>query len=417
MSGPPLGWLLCIATIVCAPGHAQASTGGQSAEKVATCLVGQPEWHWYLAPNTGEVPSERDPSGSVVVAPDTGELWVFGGLQAPKPADHCSFRDELFRAAVGPTAAWTLVSDAAITAPTHPLGRFAVAVWDQAASRLVLYGGYSECKPICDDLFGPECTPTLDDLWVYHQATGWQRQMPTGGPPLGRYAAQAVFDPQLRRWFVHGGLNFSLDVVGDTWALELSKEPPIWRQVSPESVGPGLRATGFHWFDSDRRLFVLAGGRRCFASQCPNNFLDDAWALSLGSALGSERWWPIQLDTPMPTTFTGSTCAYDPVTKQGVCYGGHLRPLGPNDAWGLPNRELWAFQWTGARSGSFRLVPTGEARPTVTNASLVYHPTLDAFIIFGGWNSGDKTYNELWIAERQCVPGPANRRPVPPVMP
>lgn len=386
-------------------------------EAPQTCLVGQPEWLWSMPSVSGDLPSERDASRGVVIHPESGQLWVFGGHQAPKPPDHCHLRDELYRAEFGEAVSWSLESDAAPGAITSPLGRLAPVALDTAADRLIVFGGYTECKPSCPNAFGPECDKTLDDLWRYSQSSGWRQMTAADVTPLGRYGGQTAFEPQTRRLYIHGGLNFLSDVVGDSWALELSDDPPAWRRLTSEDGGPGLRATAFHWLDSHRQLLIVAGGRRCFETQCPHNFLDDAWALSVGGTRGTERWWPVQLDAPMPTTFTGRGCAYDPVTMQGVCYGGHLRPLGPNDVWGLPNRELWAFQWTGSRSGSFRLVPTGDARPTVNIASLVYHPTLDAFIVFGGWNSGDKTYDELWIAERQCVPGPANRRSIPAVMP
>ena len=95
----------------------------------------------------------------------------------------------------------------------------------------------------------------------YRPGTGWQRVIVDGDVPPGRFGFHYAYDEETDRVIVVGGQAGpdNLDMVGDTWALELGEEPPRWEKLFDET--PELRRrNGAFVLDPIGRRLILFGG-------------------------------------------------------------------------------------------------------------------------------------------------------------
>ena len=358
----------------------------------------------------GALPDPRD-GATIVPGIDGGSILTFGGDKYPYDKGECRFKDDTWELHLGSTAFWTKLAP-----PTVPRGRQGGAGLLKAATgRLLVFGGINWCPPICE---GAElCDQGLNDLWSLdpqNPASGWRREHPLGQIPAARWGFQSAFVPSTGMLVIQGGLNYSSDLVGDTWTLDVSGPRPAWTRIADHQEGPAERATAFHWYDSDRRAFVVTSGRRCFKGQCDAVWWTDTWMLTGLDTPGKESWSQVAVGTGLPWPAFGLKCAYDPRGGRAICHGGRYYSGGPLDSTGVPSLDTWSVRFTGERTLVFELVDTGGTKPTASVMDLHYDAPRDRFLVFGGWTGNPpgpsyKTVNEVWVLEREpgCEDAPA----------
>lgn len=178
---------------------------------------------------TGPIAPPPRSSGAMAYDPVTGGLLLFGGS--------ASGTDSLL---LGDT--WLLLGNTwQPLSPTNaPTARWAHAmVYDQAAGRVVLYGGR--------DVSGL----AVDDTWVWN-GSDWA-QLPTSGPPA-RCCHDLAYDFATGRVVLFGGwiTGTNLD---DTWELTGS----TWTQAQPSTV-PSPRWGARLTFDLNVGQLLMHGG-------------------------------------------------------------------------------------------------------------------------------------------------------------
>ena len=152
-------------------------------------------------------------------------------------------------------------------------------------------------------------------------------------------------------------------------------------------------------FDPCNNRVILFGGNDRQPEECdsfgPKNYVGDTWAYSLEF----ENWYRINTATA-PSSRGRHAAAFDVSRKQMIIFGGRYREDANSGLYELYN-DLWAFDintdtWE-------QLQPQGEVPPARTNSAMVYDPTGDRMILFGGNTSNDglrfTPLNDTWILD------------------
>jgi hypothetical protein len=148
------------------------------------------------------------------------------------------------------------------------------AVYNSAASRLILFGG-------------SDGTTDYNDVWVLANANGvsgaptWTNLIPQGaaGSPAGREGHNAVYDEARDVMTIFGGIG----QLADTWTLTNASGvggTPVWTLVDSGS-GPAPRTDATAVLDTSSSTFMVFGGAN-------SDYLNDVWALT-GTPIA---WWP-----------------------------------------------------------------------------------------------------------------------------
>jgi PKD repeat protein len=106
-----------------------------------------------------------------------------------------------------------------------------------------------------------------------------------------------------------------------------------------------------------------------------------------GFSSEAPTWVPIEA-TPAPPTEVGAAMAYDYSLGETVLFGGHLPPPFSNE-----ENYTWAYAdgaWTNLTGAA------GVAPPASSGASLVYDPSTQSLILFGGVDPSGACLNATW---------------------
>ena len=148
-------------------------------------------------------------------------------------------------------------------------------VYDEAGERLVIFGGFG--------------TALLNDTWIgkVDGNTATWTKLTASPSPSKRYGQFSGFDAQTSRLIVYSGAQGTqpLNPAQDTWALDLSSEPPVWSLLLDGAAQgvPAGRRNGAAVFDpSGPRLFVFGGTADAMSSE------EGLWALD--ARKGHEAW-------------------------------------------------------------------------------------------------------------------------------
>lgn len=229
-------------------------------------------------------------------------------------------------------------------------------VLDTVHDQLVLFGGQRWTVQ----------GPTYNDVWVLPLGAGgvWTQLTPTGGPPVARSGAQAIFDPVSGKMFLAGGTS---PAAGDAWALSLGPSP-AWERLSvPVDLPSRILATGI--LDPVRRRMVIFGG---FPSGSP--LVNDTWTLPLDPPF---EWSRIYTSGPIPTARVGHVAIYEPALDAMLVHSG-TDPSGS----AVPD-EIWKLNLSG--SPSWSLVPTTGLLPGIrTLGAALFDRKRTRMILVGG---------------------------------
>jgi hypothetical protein len=213
---------------------------------------------WSPITATGDVPP---PAGCrrIAQAPDSDVAYAWGGYGGTNGADNY---DDLYRITIqGQNIAFQLLTQVG-TPPARSLHAFA---YDPVTDRFVLFGGAANAP--------------LDDTWLMtlegDQAT-WTKLEPAVSPSK-RYGFFAGFDAERGRLLLYSGAQgfASINAAEDTWALDMRVDPPAWEKLAEGPVPAGRRNGAVTFDPTGPRLFVF-GGTADGATTEPGLFVFDA---------------------------------------------------------------------------------------------------------------------------------------------
>jgi len=341
---------------------------------------------------------------SAVVNPDTGWLWIFGGVPTGLGSSVATWNPA--------TNQWTTgLPDG----PGWRAGMATVAVPDNADGRIVAFGG---------SLNGI----VKGDTWILDLASlGWIPVKPDSAPSPRSHHRMVRHDQNI---YLFGGQNSAGEVLGDLWRFNL--DSLNWTQLFLAG-GPTPRKNS-SFVGTDNEL-VLLGGMNA------EQGLLDGWRLS---SYPDELWTALKVgDTPRPRV--GATLA---ITEANglLLYGGvpetgstdqtvnevwRFQPS-PTPSWtlesvdgplvqypatafdrssqtlyvhgglptdesepALPSHALWQFS-----EGSWSMmVDTESTGPSLMHHGAAWHPTSKFLLLYGGesgTDSGPVATNDVW---------------------
>ncbi|WP_017813315.1 S-layer homology domain-containing protein [Paenibacillus shenyangensis] len=286
---------------------------------------------------------------------------------------------------------------------TVPAGRTApLMAYNPATGKVLMFGGYVGGS-----------TNQLNDTWQW-DGTNWQQLSPTNVPNR-RSGGGMAYDPISQRIIMFGGDSPS-GYLGDTWAWTGSN----WQQLSP-AHNPTPRGTPYMATDQTRNNIVLFGG-------------------ITGSGRSNETWtwngsdWIIQSPATLPSARNFGQMTYDPVSGNLLMFGGNATSGYLNDTWtwngtnwaqqapatSPPVRMAYGLAYDGANvilfggeipgtggqmTGDtwFWTGSTWTQRNLTTSVrghiGMLYDPTHDQILSFGGFGSSGAIINETWTLQ------------------
>ena len=332
----------------------------------ALSLGGSPEWT-PLTP-TGTPPAPRYVQ-SGIYDPVRDRLIIFGG-----DGEFGIYLKDVWALSLSGDPTWTDISPAG----GPPAGLHgSSAVYDPLRDRMLVFGGLTSSSPFY---------PT--DMWALSLSgtPTWSMLAPTGTLPSGRYGHTAIYDPVRDRMIIFGGWDGASNL-NDTWALSLSGTP-AWDVVSPMGGVPLGRREHAAIYDTARdRMVIFSGWDEAHPS------LNDAWALSLSA---TPTWTNLAPAGTPPSMRYRSSAIYDPVRDRMIAFAG-------GEVFGEQQNDAWALSFSGAPQWT-PLTPTSRPPTSRNGASGIYDPLGDRLIVFGGENSGDTFFNDVWALSLSGIP-------------
>ncbi len=271
---------------------------------------------------------------------------------------------------------------------TPPSTRAAAgSAYDTLNDRLIVFGGNQGDGT------------KLNDVWVLVNATGegsapaWVQLVPTGGPPIARQLATAVYDATANRLIIYGGCTANCGTtLADVWVLTNANGlggTPEWIALP----AGGTRSVAGAAYDPISNRMIVFGG----VSGGPFSDLDTVSVLIDANGVGDPRWVDLTVSgTAPPRRSQLQNVVYDPTTNRLIVFAGY-RWAGNteyNDAWVLTNAN-----GLGGVSEWQQLMPQGAEPLGRQSLPISRDPNSNRLIIFGGLNqfSEHVTYDDSWV--------------------
>jgi hypothetical protein len=222
--------------------YAGQGAGGAFLSDTWALDLSGPEPSWSELSPLGTRPAFRE-MHTAVFDPVGERMVVYAG--------HCYvYRTDVWTLSLAGTPTWIQIAPGG----GWPVGRArASAVYDPAAHRMLVYGGYSQSG---------STETAYDELWSLSLGVSprWTQLTPGGEPPPAGYWHSAVWDPARGRMLVFGGrgLGGTPAERTDTWSLALG-DAPAWTRLQPLG-DPEPRAQHSAVFDAARDRMVVFGG-------------------------------------------------------------------------------------------------------------------------------------------------------------
>ena len=247
--------------------------------------------------------------------------------------------------------------------PREPEPRYGYSfVYDHGRDRAILFGG------------GPAVPgPLLNDVWARDSRTcTWERIEPAGVPPVGRFHAFMVAQPDRDQMLLLGG-NAGLTRPRELWALSFSPTP-TWTPLEVQGTWPD-RIDDAAW-DAPRDRLVVFG-----ATDQP--FEPGVWELKLSSPA---LWRRLPVASPDPPPHL-SALVMEAARGRAMRYGGYQpypEPIRHDEIWGFAlarDSVLWE------RISEPNAGLSAEYFSTQLQGQVVLDPARDRLVSFGGWGS------------------------------
>jgi galactose oxidase-like protein len=317
----------------------------------ALSLDGTPAWS-DITP-AGDGPSARS-SAAAVYDSQRDRMIVVGGTDP-------SFLNDAWALDLGGAASWS-----AIDAATPPPAREEQSlVYDAANDRLIEFGGYD-----AEYLYG--------DAWSLSLAgpPAWSELQPSGlgpGPRWGHIAVAAA-----SHMVVFGGYT-GCGLQSQTYFLNLNGSPAWSNPTTSPGSGP-LRHTFASALDTRRHRLLLFGGSTV------TNYQNDTWVINLDD---HPLWSALATQGTPPSPRRLAEAVYDREGDRLIVYGGYD---------GTILGDLWQLDFATDPPTWSPLAATGEAPHARAGHAMVYDPSGNRVIVFGGYDGVSENYrrNDLW---------------------
>jgi predicted small integral membrane protein len=260
----------------------------------ALSLASTPTWT-QLTPS-GTPPSARY-RPSAIYDPVRDRMVVFGGWSG-------TFINDVWALSLTGTPVWTQLTPSG-TSPSVRV--YHTAIYDPVRDRMVVFGGLSGSV-----LPG---FSYLDDVWALSLAgtPAWTQLIPSGTSPSARYNPSAIYDLVRDRMVLFGGESES-DLLNDVWELSLA-DTPAWAQLAPTGGPPIGRGAHSAIYDPVHDSMVMFGGMGSSTN------LNDVWTLgwSFNTAVGDRPVRPLisYLRPPAPNPTRGATTVTYALARAG----------------------------------------------------------------------------------------------------
>ncbi len=384
-------------------GHLRSVQASASLQQVgvprpsANLPLGSTRPSWMLLPGNGPVTARIATPAVFDLA--TNQMIIFGGLDERGSLNDV---EALTNAnGLGGAADW--VSLIANAVPGSPPSRSShSAVYDETNSRLVVFAGCTSTPgpdgvcmlPALNDVW------VLTNANGLGGIPTWIQLFPAGGPPAGRVGHTAVYDSGTNSMITFAGNDGTFQTGGnfsDVWVLSNANGlggTPTWTQIFPTGGPPqGKLAASAVYNPTSNIMTVFAG----LVDQNQSIFTNGVWTLSHANGRGgTPAWTNLVADgapgSPMKRFF--SSAVYDTVGNRMTIFGGAVSGVSfvaSNDVWVLSNADGLGGTpvWT-------RLNPKG-ARPVERGQhAAAYDATNNRMMIFGG-SGPEGIFFSTWV--------------------
>ena len=293
--------------------------------------------------------------------------------------------------------------DPLTTADDPPDGRsLHTAVVNTTTNRMIVFGG----SLVTQFVFVSPSVALLNDVWVLSNSDetdasppAWTQLSPTGTPPSKRGGHSAVYDPATNRMIVFGGnpniggsftTGNEVRVLSNADGTEASV--PAWTQLSPDGGPPSprwLHTAGYH---PDTNRMIVFGGTLGVG----NTFTDEVWVLENANGMGDTPNWSQLSPTGGPVPVADHTGVYDAASNRlMIVFGG----CGPAPLGCFFDEQLWVLENANGLGGTpnwTQFVPAGDIPHVRGPLEVVYDPTSNRIMLFGGSTSTGRT-NNVWV--------------------
>ncbi|XP_024541863.1 F-box/kelch-repeat protein At1g51550 isoform X1 [Selaginella moellendorffii] len=243
-----------------------------------------------------------------------GKVFVFGG--------GCEGGRALGDTWIAPLPSNTLLTGIHWQLPRiqNPPARFGHScVYLEDVGLLVLFGGISDTGTRYLDTW-------INDTTTTAAASSWHL-LPVSHSPLARGAHACCYAGD-KKVVVFGGIRNDGARLHDTWVLDLSQEPPSWREVATQA-SPCARSGHTLTRIATNRM-VLFGGRGAHFE-----VLNDVWLLSLQD---QRPTW-----TELSRTITDEAPSPRAGHSASIIFGNRILIFGGEDARRTKKRDVWVL--------------------------------------------------------------------------
>jgi len=270
-------------------------------------LAGDPRWA-PLVP-VGNLPARRR-GHSAVYDPKRDRMLVFGGL------DSAGVLADVWALSLADPPTWSNLQP---SGPGPSARRYHTAIYDPLRDRMLVFGG-------SDELGIP-----FGDVWILWLAPTprWEQIVPGGTAPLARYSHSAIYDPVRDRMLVFSGGGLATN---DVWALSLG-DTPAWAQLLPSGSPPLARFAHSAVYDPNGDRMILFGGHDY------NQPLNEVWALSLTEPAA---WTLVFNSDDAPSPRAYHSAVYDSAYRRMVVFGGFPNVSEPTWVLSLGHPMRWS---------------------------------------------------------------------------
>jgi hypothetical protein len=274
-------------------------------------------------------------------------------------------------AAAQPSIDWTRVPS------PGPIARIEDSmVYDSVAGKMIMFGGY-------DLNFN-----RTNDIWEYDgTAKLWTNVTPSLGAPIPprRSGQTMAYDPVSRTVILFGGLNDSLNYLGDTW--EWNTVTRAWAVQTPPT-SPSPRQGAKMVYDALNGRLVLFGGVDL------NTFFQQTWVWNL-----SARTWSQLAPTNSPSGRTFHGMVYNTFNSRVTVFGGigYACP-GVGDSCPTDFSDLWELTATGPTPTWTLIAPGGSGPAGRGWMGIAYDSAANRIVMYGGFKNIQPqfSYGDTW---------------------
>lgn len=266
------------------------------------------------------------------------------------------------------------------------------AIFDSFGQQMIIFGGVDDSLNVLNELWALDLKN--DPIAPTPPAlSAWSAPSNPGAPQL--YGHSAVYDTAHRRMVVFGGFDFNYTETNDVYTLDLSGAPPYtWTKLSPTGTPPGPRANHSAVYDSANQRMIVYGGIN------GANGLGDVYALSLPTA--APFAWSTLTPGGGPLPRYQHSAIADPLNSRMVVFGGHDGDAVLDGS--LLSNETWSFSASGPWIPFFFSGTPGFR----SGHSAVYDAANQRMLVFGGMTAvpipSPILTNELWSMRLDSTP-------------